>query len=102
MIDLDKLFELEAQASPGPYKLTDYKKLSACNKLVPYSLSDLELDVLMRNSIKELCTELKAAREVVEAAKEIEKYYFDDKDELFVAYDKLTKALENLDKVRRG
>lgn len=71
MIDLDKLLELEAKATPGPYRLTDYKKLSACGKLVPYSLTDLELDVAMRNSIKELCTELKAAREVIKEARQI-------------------------------
>lgn len=32
-----------------------------------------------------------------EIAKDIAKHYFDDKDELFIAYDKLTKVLEALE-----
>lgn len=73
MINIDKLLELEAKATPGPWLfdwlgdgLTDrnYKPL-----FDGYIGHDGALVHAMRNNIKPLLEELKAARKVVEAAR---------------------------------
>jgi hypothetical protein len=68
MIDLNKLLELEANGTPGPWKLKEgYDCLFINFNCI--TQSDMNFIESMRNSIKELCTELQAAREVVEAAR---------------------------------
>ena len=69
MIDLENILELEAKATPGPWALVV--------ELAPLTLylndnfvqaerkEDIDLISAMRNSSKQLCAELRAAREVV-------------------------------------
>ena len=83
MIDLDKLLELEARATKAKwlwehndYYITgpevddsDYQGPIICGTNDPNRKQNAELIEVMRNNIKELCTELRAAREVVEASR---------------------------------
>ena len=81
VIDLDKLLELEAKATQGPWATCNNNcwqvrsaNYAICNVTISYAnpptdIPDAHLIEEMRNNIKELCTELKAAREVVEAAR---------------------------------
>ena len=102
MIDLDKLLELEAKATPGPWALeidTAPLTLFLDNRFTELDRAeDLELISAMRNNIKELCTELRAAREVVEAARSA----LDDMDVMFRTTERLEAALKTYDEARRG
>ena len=68
MIDLDKLLELEAKATQGPWALeidTAPFTIFLDNRFTELDRAeDLELISAMRNNIKDLCTELRAARDV--------------------------------------
>lgn len=86
-VDLDKLLELEAKASQGPWVVDglipyrvqqdnfDPHVICVSDPKMDYHLgmtsccTNSEFIAAMRNSIKELCTELKSAREVVESAR---------------------------------
>ncbi len=69
MIDLDKILALEAKATPGPWALVvESAPLTLYlndNFVQAERKEDIDLISAMRNSIKELCAELRAAREVV-------------------------------------
>lgn len=58
MIDLDKLLELEAKATPSTWDVESWR-------YGQINFEDAELIHVMRNNIKQLCAELRAAREVV-------------------------------------
>lgn len=62
MINIDELLELEAKATPGPWTYADILGNPTVDK-------DLKLTQAMRNNIKPLLEELKAARKVVETAR---------------------------------
>lgn len=78
MVDIDKLLELEASAAQAPWsgqmsypecpELWFFKCPGTGGQAFSYAGVDpneAKLICEMRNSIKELCTELKAAREIV-------------------------------------
>jgi hypothetical protein len=107
MIDLENILELEAKATPGPWALVV--------ELAPLTLylndnfvqaerkEDIDLISAMRNSIKELCAELKAARKFeyeALAILDLKKVATD------ITHFKLYHALEKLDdaieEARRG
>lgn len=69
MIDLDKLLELEAKATPGPWDCDESYGQFFINQYSGPTTSDLELMDVMRNFIKELCAELRAARTAISALK---------------------------------
>jgi hypothetical protein len=92
MINIDELLELEAKATPEKWIYGEYDDGSKAPHLIitnnkyclgtdswvvvnsefeEGNLSDPELIVAMRNNIKPLLEELKAARKVVEAAREL-------------------------------
>jgi len=99
--DLDKLLELEAKATQGPWALeidTAPFALFLDNRFTDLDREDIELISAMRNNIKELCTELRAAREVVEAARSA----LDDMDVMFRTTERLEAALKTYDEARRG
>lgn len=100
MIDLDKILELEAKATQGPWALeidTAPITLYLDDRFTELDRTeDIGFISAMRNSIKELCHELRAARAVCAALKKarVEEYcnvpgYVDE-------------AMDKLDKVRRG
>lgn len=62
MIDLNKILELESKATPKTWDVESWQ-------YGQINFEDAELIYVMRNNIKELCTELKAAREAIRAAK---------------------------------
>jgi hypothetical protein len=80
MIDVDKLLELEARATPGVWKdWIEYRgeKRTNCIALKEdpghligsVKVNDSEFIVEMRNSIRQLCLEVKALRKLEEANK---------------------------------
>lgn len=86
MIDIDKLLELESNATKEPWEvktLTSHNALSGGYGLTYKHLyiqgmpldvfdeHDLDLVCAMRNNIRPLLLELKAARKVVEAARKL-------------------------------
>ena len=75
-VDLDKLLELEAKATQGPWALeidTAPLTLFLDDRFTELDRAeDIELISAMRNNIKDLCTELRAAREVAEAGMTID------------------------------
>lgn len=116
-VDLDALLELEAKATPGPWEaygevyspkgsyLSGVKTLA----VVPYheavvspyvsyedsGCTESEFIAAMRNSIRELCSELKAARKVVEYLRKLDRQsgnYLDGHPPIAVLkeYDKVT------------
>jgi hypothetical protein len=79
MIDLDKLLELEAKATPGPWKNFAYAESNQGMAIIvtggPEGKQAEDNAILMaatRNSIRELCIELKAARKVIECSRRFE------------------------------
>lgn len=141
MIDLDKLLELEAKATPGPWTWRKFgnEEVLVCDEkdrkivisggytrnergfLEPMKPEHPVSDLIpaMRNSIRELCLELKAAREVAEASRkatnphlleavaDAARNYFTEHDleglskNYFKDYHAVKRALENLDEARR-
>ncbi len=61
MIDLEKILKLESNASDGPWDIN----AESCG----FNEEDKLLIDNMRNDIRQICLELKAARKVVEAAR---------------------------------
>lgn len=78
MIDIDKLLELEAQATPGPWALVvETAPLTLYlndNYVQAERKEDIDLISAMRNSIKQLCAELKASREVISRVADVVEY----------------------------
>jgi hypothetical protein len=107
MIDVDALLELEAKATCGvwtydccdtPWYIESDGTFQIAENIE--ERGDAELISAMRNSIRELCLELKALREVAEAAR-----IFDTPDPISIQcghHEKLHTALKNLDEARRG
>ena len=96
MIDLDKLLELEARATPANVFGTTF-----------WSDTNEKLTFAMRNSIKELCAELKAAREVVEASRVGSFHhpacpYFDGAERCGCSNQLVKDALKTYDEARQG
>jgi hypothetical protein len=113
MVDVDKLLELEANATSGKWRLLDGGKslgthesdiCFVCDNPItgaPEYLVNMELIAQTRNSIRELCLEVKALREVAETARE----FVDNCEPYMDAYGdftKIEKAFETLDEARRG
>ena len=86
MFDVDKLLELEAKATSAPWSLEALPKpkgqwcyfnflspegyiLNSYAGEVSAFVNDALLIAAMRNSIRELCLEVKAAREVIRVAR---------------------------------
>lgn len=110
MIDLDKLLELESKASPQWELKSWYTTDLVCVKSSDDAVNmicepqDGRLIFEIRNSIRELCLELKAARKVVEAARyasrEINGHYLGQgphDENLWYARDQIDLALRELD-----
>jgi len=87
MVDLDKLLELESKATPMPWQHDGknavyvgncggwpfwefHKSTYSDGKYGLDYCADGKLIEIMRNNFRQLCLELKAARKVVEAARE--------------------------------
>lgn len=117
MIDLDKLLELEAKATPGPWTFANDndcwrvrgKDYAICKVTLsfldpPTDEPDANFISTLRNSIKELCTELKAAREVVEFLRDWNNGHADscDQNPCDCAYDDTIRMLKKYDEARRG
>ena len=121
MIDLDKLLELEAKATQGPWALeidTAPLTLFLDNRFTELDRAeDLELISAMRNNIKDLCAELRAARGVVEAARVVHIVHLDfatyglrppsDGAALYLrceccVCEGILKAIKQYDEARRG
>jgi hypothetical protein len=119
MIDVDALLELEAKATRAPWfhdKLGDWIWTGNMDDLKDHVCdlrgvgSGLPLEAngdlieTMRNSIRELCLELKAARKVADAARN----YFTEHDleglskNYFKDYHAVKRALEKLDEAMLG
>jgi hypothetical protein len=101
MIDLDKILALEAQATPGPWALVvDTAPLTLYlndNFVQAERKEDIDLISAMRNSTKELCAELRAAREVVQLTRSHIKYCSEK------ALDhELSNALKQYEEARQG
>jgi hypothetical protein len=111
MIDLDRLIELEANATPGPWIESISGKWCCAEgpdvATFEEGERDAQLIAAMRNSIKELCSELKAAREVCDSAKKFIDRYIDAfglhedsmRGELI---NNFMSSLDKLDEARRG
>lgn len=110
-VDLDQLLELEAKATPAPWVACGdifngcvsvsakgevrkdlFRSYEATNM---QSADDARITSAMRNSIKELCLEVKALMEVESEARGLVNY----NDGFIIG---LADALKNLDEARRG
>jgi hypothetical protein len=114
MIDLDKLLELEAKATTPPWNVNfDYSDEHVCLKNYEGHTDiwhttlengpDTKLISAMRNSIRELCIELKAAREVIEKGRGAANQRSDAPyaaGQLY--YPEFYEALKKYDEARRG
>lgn len=78
MIDLEKILELEARATGAPWDEMHFD--TYCCAVGPECVEqkqarkDQDLINLMRNNIRQICLELQAAREVIDAATSVQKY----------------------------
>lgn len=87
MIDLEKILELEAKATFDPWifsgisgkkmitgRSDEQERIPIC-EMKYFRMNDFDLIVEMRNNIKSICLELKAAREYFSRDKEAELMY---------------------------
>jgi molybdopterin converting factor small subunit len=96
MIDVEKLLELEAKCPP--YRLVYEHQIAGLViglDEIDLSRRDAELIAAMRNSIRELCLEVKALRALEDEARELVNH-----NGGFIK--RLAEVLKDLDEVRRG
>jgi hypothetical protein len=114
MIDVDKLLELEAKATSSPWDVESFYshgyKISVFNcfatidgtrwKVPDFNCDDALLCKEMRNSIRQLCLEVKALRKVAEEARKLEP----PSDNLISGWDltELFEAVKQVGEARRG
>jgi len=81
-VDLDLLEKAEAAATQGIWGVESWQ-------LGHINYGDAKLIFLMRNNIKAMIAEIRAAREVVDAAEQIEEFFgSDDRDRIEKALEK--------------
>lgn len=103
MIDLDKILELEAKASGAPWDEMHFD--TYCCAVGPecyeqkQARKDQDLINLMRNNIRQICLELKAAREVIATVRHQTCYAGNDCMGVFLAVD---NAIDKYDEVTNG
>ena len=111
MIDLENILELEAKATPGPWALVvESAPLTLYlndNFVQAERKEDIDLISAMRNSIKQQCAELRAAREVVIYATNVLRFTphalptcYSNKCECF--HGSLAESIARYDEARRG
>lgn len=76
MIDLEKILELEANASPANW-YTEYGEIWSNGSVVGSDIADRKFIVYARNDIRKICEELKAARGAIELLENIEEFAWD-------------------------
>lgn len=102
-VDLEALLDLESKATPGEWEYDEYDRdvrvknthLITADDVIP---EDGKLIQAMRNSIRELCLELKVLRELVSAAWDCECLYASDGSK---PIKRLVSVLKKYDEVTR-
>lgn len=106
MVDINKLLELEAKATKGKWEVKTLTSHNAFDYGLTYKHlyiqempvdvfdeNDLEFICVIRSNLRPLLLQLKAARKVVDAARDA----LDDMDRMFRTTQRLEDAIKELD-----